>query len=283
MKSFLAAALLLLPAMLNAQVRGDAASINFINYDHRGDQAFEFRTGIPPLKFAEKTMLIPTITLRQVNLSGDNVPPGEDLKLSDHGGSFLFVSPLGKWNFTGRFAVNFGNATAGLRVQRESTFYSGAAVATRPLGSSTTWKYSLGVIFLARGTGLPAVPAVALDYDSADQIYQFQLGFPTSQASYGFSQSLRVGFFAAFTSNSYLLPEASQLRTQGDYVGVKRIVAGTLVRVKLTNLIWLNTRLGYSVYGKTTILDGGLEERRRLDEESGVYLLVGLGIAIPKL
>ena len=281
MKLILSLLLLFFPALAGAQVRGDAALLSFVNYDHRGDQAIEFRTGTPPIRFGEKTMLINSVSARQLTLSGNNVPPGEDLKLTDYGANALFLTPLGRtWNFTGRLGINFGNGTSELRIKRESTFYNAALIASRSFKNNTEWKYGLGAVLVARGS---IVPALAFEYESVGEVYYMQLGFPLSQATYGISKSFRVGVFANFLSGTYLLPENSPLRSSGEYIGVDRIVTGAIIRARLTSLLWLNTRVGYTVYGKTTVLNSGFDERRQLDEESGPYVLVGLAVTIPRL
>lgn len=282
MRIALAFFVLILQQVSQAQVRGDAASVNFISYDQRGDSAIEFRTGVPPVKIGT-TMLINSISLRQTNLSSDGVPPGEDLKLSDYGFSTMVITPWRKWTVSTRAGVNFANADTALRIQRESTFVNGMLIGTKPFENNQSWKYSLGVVVLGRGSRVPVVPAIAYEYESEGQVYQLQLGFPALQASYGISSAFRVGLFANFQSGSYLLDDNSALRAQGDYIGIDRIVLGTVVRARLTKLFWLNTRVGYSVYGKTTVLGSDFKERRELDEESGLYVLMGIAIAVPRL
>jgi hypothetical protein len=263
-----------------AILKGDAAALSFISYDAKGDQAIEARTGIPPLKIG-KTMLINALSYRHTNLSSDKVPASEDLKLSDYGFTTMFIAPVNDWTVMTRVGVNFANAQSDLKIQKESTFYNSVIAASRQFQNNNAWKYNLGVVFLGRGARIPVVPVIGFEYESEGQIYQLQIGFPTIQGSYGVSSWFRVGLFSAFTSGSYFIEENSALRQDGEYVGVDRIVLGVLTRTRLARYLWLNSRVGYSVYGKTAVYGGDFKERKQLDEESGVYFLMGLGLTVP--
>lgn len=268
----------------SAQLIPDAASFTYTKYGSDGDQAFEFKTGLPPVRISN-AMFIGSITLRQTRLSGDGMPNGDKLLLSDHSTGLLMLLPSDnpeEWSFTGRIGVNYGNASPSLIVKHEAAFPNGFALISKNFHESKNWRYGLGLIYLGKGSRIPAAPAAQFEYSSEDKIYQAIIGFPLIQASYGISKSERVGAFATFISNSYLLPEDSQLRPSGDYIGYDRVVAGFFGRHQLWGLLWLNTRVGYSVWGKTTLRSGEMKKVRTLDDESDLFLQVGLGVAIPE-
>lgn len=267
-----------------AQLIPDAASFTYTKYGTDGDHALEFKTGLPPVRF-KKAMLIGSLTLRQTRLSTQNVPASEPLKLSDHSTGLLLLVPGATqfdWSFTGRVGVNFGNATPILRWKNEAAFPNGFALLSRNFADNKNWRYGLGLIYLGKGSRVPAAPAAQFEYTSDDRVVQALIGFPAIQASYGVSSQHRLGVFATFISNSYLLLDESPLRPEGDYIGYDRIVTGLFGRHHLWSLLWLNTRLGYSVWGKTSLLNGNLKKVRTLDDESDIFLMVGLGVAIPE-
>lgn len=256
----------------------DALFINTTSYGSSEDMAYEFGIGTPPVRIRDVAW-INSIGYRRFQFDESHQDLGERLIATEYRYSTLFRSELNEnLSIVAGSTLSFRNANLNLSTAREASFLSGFVSFSRKSRPNPSSKWAFGFAFPDRSTKLPILPGIGYEYQKLGSRYLFQLGFPALTLTYMLSDDTRVGATAFYESNSFRLPNDSNLKTgQRAYLAADRIMVAAFLRQRLAKILFGNLRAGYTAYNSVKFESSDFDEVERIYKDTGLFVQLGLG------
>lgn len=247
-----------------AGVRNDQFFFNHTRYNTQADTNLELGLGSPPIFFSPDTKLINTFYSKYTSLAPTQ-------KLNDFHYAPLVIAKLSdRTTLTARGQLAFRNTGSAIRINNKSMFLSATFIFSSVLGDSPHWKWSYGLVIPEGVFTIPVIPAIGLTYLNPEKGIEAIIAFPVLGVSMRLDPKWETGALSFFENT------ANHQHNSDRYIGQRRVILTSFLKYNATNALWINARIGYTLIGKTRLLDKNFETISTLDNDRGVYTQIGV-------